>query len=258
MLSNPVASFSLYSDLYACYRPDYPEALYQWLLPLCPGTERVWDCATGNGQAALRLAKDFARVDATDISSAQLAQAERHSQVFYRECPAEVTPFDDESFDLITVSQALHWFHFPSFWPEMVRVLKPAGIFAAWGYHAFSVNPQVDKEAEVFNAIIEPFWSSRNRILWSDFSSAGCPLATLPTPKFTLHNDWSLPQFLGYLDTLSASQMCKQTLGDLVLHEASQRIGRAWGHESTIRQVSMPLSLLVARKPGKDASRVFA
>ena len=137
MLSNSVATFSLYSDLYARFRPAYPEALYQWLLPLCAAQERAWDCATGNGQTAVRLGDGFARVDATDISSAQLGQAEAHNQVYYRECPAEVTPFDDASFDLITVSQALHWFHFPSFWPEVGRVLKP-GRFRRLGLSSVS------------------------------------------------------------------------------------------------------------------------
>ncbi|MBN3005554.1 class I SAM-dependent methyltransferase [Chromobacterium alkanivorans] len=249
MLSNSVATFSLYSDLYARFRPAYPEALYQWLLPQCSEYERAWDCATGNGQTAVRLGDSFARVDATDISSAQLGQAEAHNQVYYRECPAEVTPFDDASFDLITVSQALHWFHFPSFWPEVGRVLKPGGVFAAWGYHLCRVSPEVDRAAAILTSIIEPFWSSRCQILWDGYSTAGCPLPALETPELAIECDWTLEQYLGFLNTLSASKLCKQTLGEHVLDDASGRIARAWGDGGQARRVGMPLSLLVARRP---------
>jgi ubiquinone/menaquinone biosynthesis C-methylase UbiE len=45
---------------------------------------------------------------------------------------AESTTFIDESFDAVCVAQALHWFDYELFWPEVQRVLKPSGVFAAW------------------------------------------------------------------------------------------------------------------------------
>nr|WP_199068267.1 class I SAM-dependent methyltransferase [Chromobacterium sp. ASV5] len=245
-----VASFGVYSDLYARYRPAYPEALYRWLLPLCPDTGRAWDCATGNGQTALRLGESFARVDATDISSAQLSEAQGHARVFYRECPAEVTPFDDACFDLVTVSQALHWFHHASFWPELARVLRPGGIFAAWGYHSCEVSPEVDKATAILMAIIEPFWSSRCQLLWDGYRHAGCPLPQLAAPSFTIVSDWTLEQYLGFLNTMSASKLCKQALGENVLDDALLRIARAWGAQGELRQARFPLHLLATKKPG--------
>eukprot|EP00891_Asterochloris_glomerata_P004935 jgi/Astpho2/4935/Aster-06674 len=87
-----------------------------------------------SGQAAAMLAKRFKRVIATDPSEEQLSHAPEISNVDFRVGSAESTGLSDQSVDLITVGQGLHWFDFPSFWPEARRILKPAGAVAAWGY----------------------------------------------------------------------------------------------------------------------------
>lgn len=67
--------FSDQSKLYAKFRPTYPSLLYDWILDLIPGRTCAWDCGTGNGQVALRLASHFEQVIATDISQKQIDQA---------------------------------------------------------------------------------------------------------------------------------------------------------------------------------------
>ncbi len=64
--------FSSASERYAAYRPDYPPALFAWLAAQCTEHDMTWDCATGNGQAALGLAPHFRRVAATDASADQV------------------------------------------------------------------------------------------------------------------------------------------------------------------------------------------
>lgn len=54
------------------YRPHYPANLFTWLAQQC--ADRVWDCAAGNGHAAIALA-DYFRIVATDGSAVQLQQA---------------------------------------------------------------------------------------------------------------------------------------------------------------------------------------
>jgi riboflavin synthase len=68
--------FSTASDRYAAHRPDYPPELFDWLASLCPQHDLAWDCATGNGQAALGLTTHFRRIVASDASAAQI----RHAQ----------------------------------------------------------------------------------------------------------------------------------------------------------------------------------
>ncbi|HEY9050998.1 MAG TPA: class I SAM-dependent methyltransferase, partial [Gammaproteobacteria bacterium] len=67
--------FSNHSFDYKKFRPVYPEKLYHRLAKISPGNECAWDCATGNGQAAIGLSKYFKQVIATDASSNQLAHA---------------------------------------------------------------------------------------------------------------------------------------------------------------------------------------
>ncbi len=45
--------FSTQSDLYAKYRPTYPVELIDYILSFVKEKNMVWDCATGNGQAAV-------------------------------------------------------------------------------------------------------------------------------------------------------------------------------------------------------------
>src|SRR5689334_1149416 len=111
-------NFSKQASLYARYRPVYPPELFSFILNHIEKKDSAWDCATGNGQTAKELAKHFDKVHATDISQKQLDQAEQASNIFYSLQAAEQTNFSDNQFDLVTVSQALHWFDFDKFYTE--------------------------------------------------------------------------------------------------------------------------------------------
>jgi len=81
--------FSGHADAYAAYRPTYPAALFTFLASQAPDRLCAWDCATGNGQAALALANEFESVIATDASAQQIEEAALHKRVNYYEAPAE-------------------------------------------------------------------------------------------------------------------------------------------------------------------------
>ena len=72
-----------HADRYAAHRPTYPDALYEALAAASPGRDRAWDCRTGNGQAALGLARWFAEVVATDASAEQIHNARPDPRVRY-------------------------------------------------------------------------------------------------------------------------------------------------------------------------------
>ena len=128
--------FSDCADLYEASRPTYPDALFSYLASLVAAHDLAWDCATGNGQAALGLTPHFRAVVATDASPRQIAQAHPHPKVTYLVAPAERTPLPDGSVDLVTVATAFHWLDFPRFYGEVRRVAKPDGILARWGSSA--------------------------------------------------------------------------------------------------------------------------
>ena len=102
--------FSGHASDYAKFRPHYPRELFVYLADITSERECVWDCATGNGQAAVALAEFFQHVIATDASEKQIANAQSHDRVIYRVASAERSGLSNASVDLITVAQALHWF----------------------------------------------------------------------------------------------------------------------------------------------------
>lgn len=126
--------FSDQASLYAAYRPTYPAELFTYLLQFVKNKTAAWDCATGNGQAAIALSRFFKTVYATDISEQQLKHAVNKSNIKYSTSAAEKTSFDDKTFDLITVAQAYHWLDFSLFEKEAKRVAKQDAIIAIWGY----------------------------------------------------------------------------------------------------------------------------
>src|SRR2546430_7765616 len=113
--------FSGHAVEYAKFRPHYPDELFQYLASISPQHELAWDCATGNGQAAVGLARHFDRVIATDASAQQIESAEPNARISYQVAPAEASEIDSASVDLILVAQALHWFDLDAFFAEAQR-----------------------------------------------------------------------------------------------------------------------------------------
>src|SRR5688572_32236344 len=137
--------FSKQSGQYAQYRPQYPDEIYAYLASITVGHSLAWDCGTGNGQAAIGLARYFDKVYATDASAEQIALAYANDKVDYRVEPAEQVSLGASSVDLVTVAVAIHWFNFDEFYREVKRVLKPDGIIAAWTYSLTEISPEIDQ-----------------------------------------------------------------------------------------------------------------
>ncbi len=98
--------FSRQATTYAQYRPRYPAELFEYILLFVNERTLVWDCATGNGQAAVALSNYFGKVLATDSSEKQIANAVLLPNIEYSVSKAELTAFPDNTFDLVTVAQA--------------------------------------------------------------------------------------------------------------------------------------------------------
>ncbi|NWF96951.1 MAG: methyltransferase domain-containing protein [Candidatus Thorarchaeota archaeon] len=64
---------------------------------------------------------------------------------------AENIPFDDEYFDMVYTSQVLHWCNGEQATKEMMRVLKPGGLF--FGTESF--HPSMDPYVELFTLVNE-------------------------------------------------------------------------------------------------------
>ncbi len=208
-------NFSSKSSSYAKYRPTYPQELYQFLKEKLDKTEKAWDCGTGNGQVAGALAKFFKEVQATDISQQQLDNAIIQHNIHYSVQAAEKTNFPDNSFDLITVAQAIHWFNFETFYKEVARVLKPDGIIAVIGYSLFKSNPKTNEVIlKFYHDIVGPFWDEERKYLDEKYKTIPFPFKELESPVFEQEYEWTFNHLLGYLKTWSAVKHDEKANGE--------------------------------------------
>src|SRR5688572_9965980 len=200
--------FSNQSDIYARYRPGYSSEIIDYILQFVSERHTAWDCATGNGQAALLLAAHFELVHATDISENQLSNAIQHSRIQYSDSIAEKTSFPENSFELITVAQAYHWFNHLAFEKEVKRVLKPEGILAVWGY-SLVVSDFMDlnnKLRAFYKATVGPYWDAERKYIDDHYRTIPFPYDELPSAEFTIEQQWNLDDLSGYLNTWSSVQ----------------------------------------------------
>ncbi len=240
--------FSSHADLYASARPRYPETLFAFIASQSPAQDRVWDCGTGNGQAAVSLSKHFKQVFATDPSEEQIAHAARAANIDYSVQPAEATTLPGRSMDAVCVAQALHWFRFDAFFAEVSRVAAPGALFAAWGYTWFRVADDFDAAFRdfVFD-VIAPYWAPQNKLLWDGYVDVPMPFARVQVPAFSIEATWNLHQLLAYVNTWSAARRCMAERGVEFLQSAERKLQPLWGPSGETRLVTMPLHVLAGR-----------
>ena len=200
-------NFSQQSAGYAQFRPNYPAELVEYIVSFVEEKGLAWDCGTGNGQSAKLLAHHFKKVFATDISSKQLANAHAAANIFYAREPAEKTSLANDSVNLVTVAQAIHWFDFEKFYTEVNRVAKPGAVIAVWTYSLLQVSPEIDSIIHEYHfKTLEKYWDPERKYVDDGYSGIPFPFATIETKPFNIELDWTLEELNGYLHTWSALQ----------------------------------------------------
>ncbi len=240
--------FSGHAANYAKFRPNYPRELFEYLASIAPGRGRAWDCATGNGQAAVGLSAFFECVIATDASEKQILDASRNERIEFRVGAAEKSGLASKSIDLVTVAQALHWFDLNAFYAEAIRVLKPRGILAAWCYGLLEIAPEIDTIVNRFyDESVGPYWPPERKMVEGRYRTIRFPFDELESPVFAMQAHWSLAQLLGYLRTWSATQAFITTHGSDPTEAITADLLGAWGKATRGRIVRWPLSIRVGR-----------
>lgn len=242
--------FSAIAAGYAAARPSYPRALFAYLAELAPARARSWDCAAGNGQAAVPLAEHFEEVVATDASAEQIGQLPPHPRIRRYAAPAEASGLAPASVDLVTVAQALHWLALPAFWDEARRVLRPDGVIAVWTYGNQRLeHPEIDRRMESFyGSVVGPYWPPERRLVETGYRTVEFPFVELDPPAFDMSLEWPLSAFLAYVRTWSATNRFVNERGFDPVVELGRELEPHWG--TGTRLVRWPLSLRVGRSGG--------
>lgn len=248
-MSDAPAIFGVAAVGYRASRPNYPDALFTWIADRCAATERVWDCATGNGQAAAGLAPRFGFVAATDASREQIALAAPYDNVRYCAAASECAPFAARSFDCVVVAQALHWFDYDRFWPEVRRVSRPGAFFCAFGYAWFDCDADIDRRLVApLRALLEPYWSAQNAICWNGLrdEDVDLPFRRVAAPTFAIEVEWTIAELAAYVRSWSA--FIRMRAVGAKIAEAEYLLAKAQrDFADSRRRFTMPLSVLAAR-----------
>lgn len=248
--------FSEQSGLYARYRPHYPDSLFRWLAEQTPGRACAWDSATGNGQAAIGLARHFDAVIATDQSTRQLSSATPHPAVRYQSAPSECTPIEDHSVDLVVVAQALHWFDLPQFYEEVRRVARDRAVLAIISYGLFRITPEIDTIIDhLYSKILGADWPPERAHVDNAYADLPFPFPLIPVPRFDLREHWELDHLLGFLGSWSATVRHRARTGEDPVAGIEAPLRQAWRADQLRHAVHWPLAVKAGRiRAGQTAT----
>jgi SAM-dependent methyltransferase len=130
---DPTRRFSSRAENYAKYRPGYPSAVLDLLRDKCHFTPAtvVADIGSGTGILTEMMLQHGNPVFAVEPNREMREAAERElsrQPGFHSvDARAEATTLPTGSIDLITASQAFHWFKPDEARQEFLRILKPGG-----------------------------------------------------------------------------------------------------------------------------------
>ncbi|CAI2374937.1 unnamed protein product [Moneuplotes crassus] len=147
-----VFGFKGQSELYACYRPRYPQSLIDLAVEKAPEKGTVLDVGCGTGILSIPLSKKFERVYGIDISQSQIDKAIEKSEEFknisyHYQNSHDIGSFVEEtmegkSIDMVTIAQTLHWLDHDLIFKLYKKYLSEGGAFAIFSYAMCSVMNQ--------------------------------------------------------------------------------------------------------------------
>lgn len=135
---------------YNSFRPSYPPSFYDTLIDFY-GKKRVGktiDLGCGTGVATFPLLNFSDYVLGLDLSPLMIEAANKlkserlaqmgisdESRIEFQQGAVETMKQENESFDLITAAECVHWFQdFGLFFKAAAAMLKPNGVLAYWYY----------------------------------------------------------------------------------------------------------------------------
>ena len=127
-------------------------------------------------------------------------------------------------------------------------MLQPGGVFAAWTYTLPHVTTELDRivDAKLLN-LIKTYWAPQNRLAWDAYANVPFPFHELDVPQFDMRLNWTLEQFVAYLQTWSATRLCIEANGPEFFAQFVTELEAAWGERTTVRDVSMDFLCRIGR-----------
>lgn len=241
--------FSSKSKEYSFSRPHYPDSLYEYLSSITPNNDVAWDCATGNGQAAIGLCRYFKKVIASDMSMSQIENGFKRQNIVYDIFPSEDTSLPDNSVDLITIAQAIHWFDFEKFYDEARRIgKKSGGKIAIWSYGMHKICPEIDKICDKLSFdgdLLRGYWPKQTEYIRDNYETIPFPFDQIIAPRFEMLVEWNLKDLLSYMETWSAVKRFELQNNYNPLDSVKKDLKLLWGTEKQRKSIRWDVNLKI-------------
>ena len=249
-MTDIIKSFSSNNKEYSKFRPDYPKELYEFIIKHTQNQNSAWDCATGTGQAAAVLAEYFDIVYATDAAENQIKEAIQKPNIKYTTALSNKSYLKENSIDLITIAQALHWFANDETYKEIKKVAKKDAVIAAWCYTA-SWECEFKNIAEIwseFYSIIRPYFSFGRHYIDEKYETILFPFKEIKTPKFFIKKQWGIYEIINYAGTFSAlKNYVKQTNTNPIEDFLIPALKKNWPENNNKIQINIPIHLKLGK-----------
>lgn len=110
-------------------RRQYPKRVIDYVVSFIGEQAHALDLGCGTGIAARQLAEAGIDIQGCEADERMLAFARRYeaAKIRYTNAPAHDMPYDNNTFDAVTMFSAFHWFCNPESSSEIYRVLMPEG-----------------------------------------------------------------------------------------------------------------------------------
>jgi SAM-dependent methyltransferase len=246
--SRPADHFSSVSAAYSAFRPRYPAALIEFFASVAPRRRMAWDCGAGSGQATSDIAQYFDFVVGTDLSAEQLARAPGDPHIGWAASSAERAAIRSRSVDAIAVAQALHWFANDAFFSEVRRVAAgPDSAIVAWTYGTAFMDGDIGKVLRRFMFDdVGPYWPPERKLVNTEYRTIPFPFERIEAPPFSLENDWTLSQIVGYMRSMSATARYIKAVGTDPVIGVEAELRELWRDEMP-RRIVWPVIVLAGR-----------
>jgi ubiquinone/menaquinone biosynthesis C-methylase UbiE len=203
--------------------------------------ERALDIGCGTGMSSRALLEIAESVDAIDASRWMVEAAPPHPRITYRYMKAEEIQYRDATFDLITLSQVLHWTNADAVFPRVYRVAKQDSFVAIYDDFWLWDTPIHSAEVNWFQQRFQPRFPAPPRntqILTSHGKFVPRGFIFEAYEEYTHPERLTRNEFIDYLTTQStvttAIHACGQSLESAVvwlMSEMDTIFGTAATHE---------------------------
>ncbi|MGV3525197.1 MAG: class I SAM-dependent methyltransferase [Candidatus Sericytochromatia bacterium] len=207
------------SEDYQRFRQPIPATMLQALKRLAglPLLERVVDLGAGTGLSTRAWAEDAQEIIGVEPESDMLTRAQAHTpqpHIRYLQRYAHDTGLPSDTADIVCAASAIHWMEPVATLREVLRILRPQGLFAFVGPSHPPLSPSLVIDAayfELFRVVArwEHLLPPVEKWSWNDFSALIEAQKCFALKRFfSVHQalEWTAQDYLNWLSTVPQLQ----------------------------------------------------